>query len=594
MSVEWGVGNIANKIVTFANINKFMTATSDALYYTVGFDGSANTSIMQLPANAVLDVSNAQYIVKLDLEGNYLSHIAYPTNFIVSAIVNDSANIYAVLNNTVTDSSIIYKYNTGLSSPSVIADISQNQSFLSDLVLLGSSIYASASISITGGVFGSTGTYIVKYSTTGAYQGNVFVNAYTIVRPSLDKTSLSIKGGNLVISLPDDANPTRFRVYEFDSALSSVSDISGIGIPGIIGISGTTVIQPTLSLTPRQVLVRAFNLPSSTPAWTITANVSVSNTTIDFYNISTFGNKIYFVIRCFSTTANTVTITDSSGGTLVISSLPFIIPGTRRQCVSAVVVFNQAGVLSTFPYTSNSFIQFDEGNIFGFLPTSSASYMYGNNTFSTLLVPNPTLFINTEPEYTFTDITTSSYGGPYFTVFLAKLVQAGEPPVTPQPGVSVVPAYVPSQSERADQLHQLQCPCADTVPGPTDYAVRGRRIRSLATGCCGTWAIVDITVTGGANYAVGDLLQLVGGVPIAKPLLVRVSAVDGSGGITGIVIVYPGQYSQKPVAPYTMTRLSGSGTGSLIVTISWTETCPCPWAYRRAGSSGLNQGDCCS
>jgi len=166
------------------------------------------------------------------------------------------------------------------------------------------------------------------------------------------------------------------------------------------------------------------------------------------------------------------------------------------------------------------------------------------------------------------------------------------PPSISAPNSNVI-SYVPSQTERADQLHQLQCPCSGTLPpGPTDYATRNRRIRSLATGCCATYGIVSITVTGSSGFAEDDFLQLVGGVPVAKPLLVKVTGVDGSGGITGVAVVYAGQYYQKPAEPYTMTVLSGSSVGDLTVNILWAEVCPCPWTYKKAGSSGLDQ-DCC-
>jgi hypothetical protein len=149
------------------------------------------------------------------------------------------------------------------------------------------------------------------------------------------------------------------------------------------------------------------------------------------------------------------------------------------------------------------------------------------------------------------------------------------------PAVNLV-SYVPSQTERADQLHQLQCLCLNAPIRPTDYSTRNRQIRSLATGCCFRWGVADITVTDGSNYSVGDFLQLDGGVTVAKPLLVRVTGVDVSGSITSVTISYAGQYYVRPFDDYTMTQLSGSGTGLLTVEIRWVEVCPCPWQYKRA------------
>ena len=163
----------------------------------------------------------------------------------------------------------------------------------------------------------------------------------------------------------------------------------------------------------------------------------------------------------------------------------------------------------------------------------------------------------------------------------AYLYRAYLPPPLPQSGISLVPTYIPTQTERTDQLHQLTCPCAGGQPvPPTSYNVRNRKIRSLATGCCERYGIVDIVVTGGSNYAIGDLLALTGGVPVAKSILVKVTDIDGSG-VISTVVVYSAQYYQKPEEPYTMTTVTGSGSGAT-VSIVWAEVCPCPWRYTRA------------
>jgi hypothetical protein len=141
--------------------------------------------------------------------------------------------------------------------------------------------------------------------------------------------------------------------------------------------------------------------------------------------------------------------------------------------------------------------------------------------------------------------------------------------------------YVPSQSERADQLHQLTCPCSGTPAKPTDYATRDRKIRSLATGCCAYFLPTGITVTPGGSGMTGSIAYatLNGGVPVDKPLLIKL---DLSGGAaTGGGIAYQAKYYTPPTAPYTFTAIGG-GTPPTI-TVSFTNVCPCPWAYTRTG-----------
>jgi hypothetical protein len=144
--------------------------------------------------------------------------------------------------------------------------------------------------------------------------------------------------------------------------------------------------------------------------------------------------------------------------------------------------------------------------------------------------------------------------------------------------------YVPSQSERADQLNQLTCPCAGGTAAPTSYDVRDRKIRSLATGCCSRYAVTSASVTGGSGFTAGNYFSLVGGTPVDKSLLFRVSGVTGAGVITTSQIAYPAQYYQKPVGPsYSFLAQPGTtGTvNSLFSIISWSEVCPCPWQYKK-------------
>lgn len=145
--------------------------------------------------------------------------------------------------------------------------------------------------------------------------------------------------------------------------------------------------------------------------------------------------------------------------------------------------------------------------------------------------------------------------------------------------------YVPSQTERADQLHQLTCPCAGGQPAtPTSYDVRDRKLRSLATGCCTRYAVLSASVTGGSGFTGGNYFSLVGGTPVDKPLLFTVSGVTGAGVITASQIAYSAQYYQKPTGPpYSFVAQPGTtGTvNSLFSNITWTDVCPCPWLYRK-------------
>lgn len=148
--------------------------------------------------------------------------------------------------------------------------------------------------------------------------------------------------------------------------------------------------------------------------------------------------------------------------------------------------------------------------------------------------------------------------------------------------------YVPSQTERADQLHQLLCPCGvTTTPTVTDYATRDRKIRSLATGCCPRYSVVPngttaTGVTGGAGFTTGNYLSLVGGTPVSKPLLFRVLNVNGSGAITTTQIAYSAQYYQKPTEPYSVVAQPGAtGSGTFFTTVNWADVCPCPWQYTK-------------
>jgi hypothetical protein len=69
---------------------------------------------------------------------------------------------------------------------------------------------------------------------------------------------------------------------------------------------------------------------------------------------------------------------------------------------------------------------------------------------------------------------------------------------------------------------------------------------------------VDLTLSIGSGYVVGDTLDVEGGIGQVTTEL-TVSSVDGSGGITGITISNAGQYTEIPTNPVSATGGTGLG-----------------------------------
>ena len=69
---------------------------------------------------------------------------------------------------------------------------------------------------------------------------------------------------------------------------------------------------------------------------------------------------------------------------------------------------------------------------------------------------------------------------------------------------------------------------------------------------------VDLTLSIGSGYVVGDTLDVEGGIGQVTTEL-TVSSVNGSGGITGVTISNAGQYTEIPTNPVSVTGGSGSG-----------------------------------
>jgi hypothetical protein len=93
-------------------------------------------------------------------------------------------------------------------------------------------------------------------------------------------------------------------------------------------------------------------------------------------------------------------------------------------------------------------------------------------------------------------------------------------------------------------------------------------VTALATVTGMSWfAAKDAIVAAGTGYVVGDVFTLVGGTH-AVAASASVVSVNGTGGVTGVAIVNPGQYSAYPPAGATTTT-GGSGTGLVMGGSIW-------------------------
>lgn len=136
-------------------------------------------------------------------------------------------------------------------------------------------------------------------------------------------------------------------------------------------------------------------------------------------------------------------------------------------------------------------------------------------------------------------------------------------------GVGSSAVYVPSTQERTDTLKLLCCPCRESTQLPETYDERTRRARALLTrGCCPYWTITYTITVGSNNFADKDILQLVGGTPVDKPLLLRV---DGS----ALRVLYPAKYRVRPVSDMFVNLTNFSrNTGTDSIVLDWYEVCP--------------------
>jgi hypothetical protein len=148
-------------------------------------------------------------------------------------------------------------------------------------------------------------------------------------------------------------------------------------------------------------------------------------------------------------------------------------------------------------------------------------------------------------------------------------------------------AEYPLPSELADSLHICLCPCACACSAPkpvSSYTVRTRQQRAfLAGSCCPTYTAATVTRnSGGSGYSstAPSILQVVGGTPVDKPMLIRVTGVSG-GAITptGFAVMYNAAYTTPPTNPVSTTTLSGGGAGATF-NITWTKNCEPANLYR--------------
>lgn len=216
---------------------------------------------------------------------------------------------------------------------------------------------------------------------------------------------------------------------------------------------------------------------------------------------------------------------------------------TVQQTAGGSIVSSPAGILTSnsnltdtasFPYLSEVTLT----------ATPAAGYNFQHWSGASIQTNNPVISLYMQALYTMNAI---------FDI---------PPPPETDIAQAIARDYVPSQGERADSQHICQCPCACTGCSPafTSALNRTRQIRALISGSCCQYIPVGIVLTdGGVNYAVNDILQLVGGTPLEKPALFKVMAVS-SGEITELKLIYGQPYRVRPgddvLVPY---RSGGSG-----------------------------------
>ena len=136
-----------------------------------------------------------------------------------------------------------------------------------------------------------------------------------------------------------------------------------------------------------------------------------------------------------------------------------------------------------------------------------------------------------------------------------------------------------SSQDRTDALKVPSCECVVTKTRFRSYEERTRFQRAKVTGdCCVNQCLESVVVTGGSGYDLSSTFIINGGEPYDVPLLMKVLAIDASGGILDAAPVNPGvRYRSVPTAPYTKTVLTGptNTSGGSVTLLTWTNCYPC-------------------
>jgi hypothetical protein len=123
--------------------------------------------------------------------------------------------------------------------------------------------------------------------------------------------------------------------------------------------------------------------------------------------------------------------------------------------------------------------------------------------------------------------------------------------------------------------------CSSPTNGYPSYSQRLNTQKARLNGtCCPYTSIESVTVTGGTNFTVGDLLRLNGGTAFGnESTLLRVTTVS-LGAITGVVLISGGDYNVQPNTPYSVTVVrnvdSDASISGATTSIIWSTNTYCP------------------
>lgn len=116
--------------------------------------------------------------------------------------------------------------------------------------------------------------------------------------------------------------------------------------------------------------------------------------------------------------------------------------------------------------------------------------------------------------------------------------------------------------------------------GTTASLVFGNTVISAVAGVAKTYTFANAKINtaaiavGGAGYRVGDVLNIAAGTGVTKAARVYVSAVNGSGAVTGLAIDEAGVYGALPASPAATTGGHGAGATVTITQGALTSFAP--------------------